>query len=216
MGNKYAQAHWLSDRQAWIWQNILFRKKIKDSVKYEGSPAEKAAIAALPLVLKRGIEIGERNNHKVRVKRTITFAAPVILNGTRGNMGVIVNLNGNHYYAHRIGMPDGSTFVLGNEIDAARELLQGVTVAGSLAKATSAASDNIISNDEGKSNKNFQPEDIVQKSRRIVQKFSSAATSLDQVAALFKNKHFSPGAVNIDIGGGKYDATALIRVQIRV
>lgn len=42
----------------------------------------------------------------------------------------------------------------------------------------------------------------------ISQGFKSAGTSLNQVAALFKNKHFHPGKVNIDIGGGRYDATS--------
>lgn len=42
----------------------------------------------------------------------------------------------------------------------------------------------------------------------IKQRFKSAGTSLNQVAALFKNKHFHPGKVNIDIGGGKFDATS--------
>lgn len=42
----------------------------------------------------------------------------------------------------------------------------------------------------------------------VSQTFKSAGTSLNQVAALFKNKNFHPGKVNIDIGGGKFDATS--------
>ncbi len=42
---------------------------------------------------------------------------------------------------------------------------------------------------------------------RIKQEFSSAATSLNQVAALFKSKYFMPGDYNIDIGGGAFNAT---------
>lgn len=125
---------------------IFFSQKdIKTSVRYADTAAEKAAFAALPAVLKKGIEIGRHSNHKARGKETVTFAAPVILNGVRGNMGVVVNLRGNHYYAHRIVLPDGGIFVLSeNENDAARELPRGVTISGSLADATSTASVNSI------------------------------------------------------------------------
>ena len=50
-------------------------------------------------------------------------------------------------------------------------------------------------------------EDNVEYSLRVRQEFSSAATSLNQVAALFKNKNFIPEDINIDIGGGAFNAT---------
>ena len=40
------------------------------------------------------------------------FAAPVILNGTRGHKGVAVNLNGKHCYAHKITLPDDRMLVM--------------------------------------------------------------------------------------------------------
>lgn len=139
---------------------IFFSQKdIKTSVRYADTAAEKAAFAALPAVLKKGIEIGRHSNHKARGKETVTFAAPVILNGIRGNMGVVVNLRGNHYYAHRIVLPDGGIFVLSeNENDAARELPRGVTISGSLADATSTASTNSIASDSGFDKENFATE----------------------------------------------------------
>ena len=139
---------------------IFFTQKdIKTSVRYADTAAEKAAFAALPAVLKKGIEIGRHSNHKARGKETVTFAAPVILNGVRGNMGVVVNLRGNHYYAHRIVLPDGGIFVLSeNENDAARELPRGVTISGSLADATSTASTNSIASDLDFGKENFTAE----------------------------------------------------------
>lgn len=139
---------------------IFFSQKdIKTSVRYADTAAEKAAFAALPAVLKKGIEIGRHSNHKARGKETVTFAAPVILNGVRGNMGVVVNLRGNHYYAHRIVLPDGGIFVLSeNENDAARELPRGVTISGSLADATSTASTNSIASDLDFGKENFTAE----------------------------------------------------------
>ena len=136
---------------------IYFSKKDMDKgLRYADTPAEKAALAVLPQVLKRGIEIGKHGNHKNREKSTITFAAPVELNGQRGNMAVVVNKNGNHYYAHRIVLPDGSSFVFSdNKENAVQELSRGVTVSGSLADTTSTASGDIISKDADGVNTRF-------------------------------------------------------------
>ncbi len=131
------------DRQG--YGEIYFSPKdINKAVDYADTNEEKAAVAAVPMVLKRGKEIGGHQNHKGREKQTITFAAPVALNGQRGNMAVVVNKNGNHYYTHRIVTPDGRTFVFNKE-DAAQEPSRGVTVSGSLADTTSAASESSIS-----------------------------------------------------------------------
>ena len=133
------------DRQGYGY--IFFSKDdIDQGLRYADTPEEKAALAVLPQVLKRGIEIDQHGNHKAREKQSITFAAPVELNGIRGNMGVVINKHGNYYYAHRIVLPDGSVFKFSDKNkDTARELSKGVTVSGSLAKTTSAVSDGIIS-----------------------------------------------------------------------
>ena len=52
-------------------------------------------------------------NHKGNNVKSETFAAPVVLNGKTGIMGVVVQYTkGNNYKAHKILMPDGSAFVL--------------------------------------------------------------------------------------------------------
>ena len=92
------------------------------------------------------------------MKQTVTFVAPVELNGTRGNVAVVINRKGSHYYAHRIVLPDGTTFKFSQEIkkeNAAQELPRGVTVSGSLADATSAASINSIRREGQKSQEVF-------------------------------------------------------------
>lgn len=166
--NKDAAAKWAAerlrttgykvDRQG--YGEILFSKKdIDKGLRYADTAEEKAALAVLPQVLKRGIEIGGHGQHKGRTKQTITFAAPVELNGTRGNMAVVVNKHGNHYYAHRIVLPDGTAFRFTEEQDnAARELPQGVTVSGSLADATSAASGDSITQNNAESKGQIQDE----------------------------------------------------------
>lgn len=127
------------DRQG--YGEIYFSKKDLDKgLRYADTAEEKAALAALPRVLKRGIEVGRHGDHKQRAKRTFTVAAPVRLNGVRGNMAVVVNQNGSHYYAHRIVLPDGRAFKFSEQTEnTAQELSRGVTVSGSLADTTSAA-----------------------------------------------------------------------------
>nr|DAE49466.1 MAG TPA: Type I restriction enzyme Methylase [Bacteriophage sp.] len=142
------------DRQG--YGDIFFSKKDLDKgLRYADTSEEKAALAVLPQVLKRGIEIGDHANHKQRTKQTVTFAAPVELNGVRGNMGVVVNRNGNHYYAHRIVLPDGTAFRFSDTNDnAAQELSRGVADIRSLADTTSAASGTSIPTGGGNVNTN--------------------------------------------------------------
>ena len=145
---------------------IYFEEKdIRKAMNYCDTKAEKAAMAAVPMVLKRGIIIGAHDNHKNREKSTITFAGPVVLNGIRGNMGVVVNRRGNHYYTHRIIMPDGSAFVFKNKNDATQEPYRGVTTKGSLASTTSAASTDKVT----------QPE------KKVKQKYSREMQSMEEL-----------------------------------
>ncbi len=128
---------------------IYFQEKdIKAAAEYADTPAEKAAFAAVPRVLKRGIEIGRHQNHKGRSKTTVTFAAPVVLNGVRGNMAVVVNLNGNRYTVHRIVSPDGSVFSFSENTqkNTEQESYQGVPRERSLADTTSSVSNTSIAN----------------------------------------------------------------------
>ena len=65
----------------------------------------------MPEVLKNGIEIESRDNHKGHEYGTKTFAAPVEINGERGNMAVVVKRTTDNFYkVHRIVTPDGQVF----------------------------------------------------------------------------------------------------------
>lgn len=58
------------------------------------------------------MEIYQHYQHKGRGYDTVTFAAPVTINGITGNMAVVVKkTKGNRYKTHRILMPDGSAFL---------------------------------------------------------------------------------------------------------
>ena len=61
-----------------------------------------------------------------------------------------------------------------------------------------------ISNVRGSSNRG----DVSRSLAPVFQKISSAKTSIKQVPALFKNPNAKFGAVNVDIGGGKFDLAA--------
>lgn len=134
----------------------ISRKDINKGLKYAKTPEERAAIALVPDVLKHGREIGAHENHKGRSKSTVTFAAPVVMNGVRGNMAVMVNKNSNSYNAHRIVLPDGRVFKFSDvKKDTTSGLPQGVTRKGSLAKAADAVSENSIPTNTQSVNKQF-------------------------------------------------------------
>ncbi|MBR7001944.1 MAG: hypothetical protein IKI11_04710, partial [Neisseriaceae bacterium] len=59
----------------------LGEKEISQSLKYIETDAEKIAYKAIKAVLKRGIRIENRNNHKDRNYSPVTFAAPIEING---------------------------------------------------------------------------------------------------------------------------------------
>lgn len=132
------------------------RKDISKGLRYAKTPEERAAIALVPEVLKYGREIGAHENHKGRSKSTITFAGPVVMNGVRGNMAVLVNRNNDNYNAHRIVMPDGSVFKFSDEkIDTTPERSQGVAQTRSLAETADAVSENSIPTNTQSVNKQF-------------------------------------------------------------
>lgn len=88
-------------------------KQINNCLNYINTDAESAASFAVPYVLKRGIIIGNHDNHKVRSHDTITFAAPVIINGQRCNVAALVKITkGNRFKAVRVLTVSGQKFVL--------------------------------------------------------------------------------------------------------
>ena len=129
------------------------QRAIEDAIGHIKPQDEALSIIALYRVLKRGIKITEHGDHKKRQKHTITIAAPVEINGVRGNMGVVVNLTNNKYYVHRVIMPDGSSFKFDIKKDTNQEMRKGVPK-GSLADATRFASINSISQNLEKSTQN--------------------------------------------------------------
>ena len=87
------------------------KKEIRKGMRYLNSDGEFSAILAIPSVIQQGEEIYSKNDHKDRGYSTVTFAAPVEINGVRGNMAVTIKKTDKYKYKmHRILMPDGSVF----------------------------------------------------------------------------------------------------------
>ena len=103
------------------------KNQIETSLTYLDEPGELAAFACVPRVLKRGIQLAGHEDHKGRKFETVTFAAPVTINGVRGNMAVVVKkLDRNLYKTHRILMPDGSAFEFSEQQKTEVGLLDGI------------------------------------------------------------------------------------------
>ena len=72
-----------------------------------------AAVIAAPYVLKRGKAISGHKNHKNRGYTSVTYGAPVTINGERVNEVVSVMFaDKNRVHAFHVLMPDGTEFVL--------------------------------------------------------------------------------------------------------
>ncbi len=87
-------------------------KQLNAGINYVNEPAEMAAFLTIPKILKQGVEIREHENHKARNVETITLSAPVEINGTRGNVAVVVKLTKNYFKALRILTPEGNVYSL--------------------------------------------------------------------------------------------------------
>lgn len=121
------------------------RKDVNSALNYLQSDGEIAAFAALPYVLKRGREIYREADHKGRGYSTVTFSAPVVINGVRGNMAVVVReTSKNHYDMHRIVMPDGSAFTFAEKTNAETGPTAATSSTDALTQPTASTSKNSI------------------------------------------------------------------------
>lgn len=119
------------------------KKRLKSAFNYfaKGS-AEEAVFEALPYVLREGVQISSHSDHKNRSYDTITLAAPITVNGKRGNMAAVIKkTTGNYYKVHRVLTPEGSTFLLSESTEEAGPTPGGgVADTGPLATPISPAS----------------------------------------------------------------------------
>ena len=88
------------------------KQALKDGLKYLNTDDEYAAILAIPRVLKNGEIIDQHPDHKKNAGVfSTTFAAPILCNGKRMNMAVVVQSSGSgksRYHVHRVLLPGGN------------------------------------------------------------------------------------------------------------
>ena len=98
--------------------NVLLNSKaIKTGLRYINDPLQKAAFAAVPDVIEKGIEINYHEKHKGGNVDSHTFAAPIIMDGEKDILTVVVRYshNENRYKTHKVFLPDGSVLAFGKE-----------------------------------------------------------------------------------------------------
>lgn len=138
---------------------VLFGKKeIENAMHYVNSDEEYAAILAAKKVVKRGIEIHNHSNHKGRNYLSVTFAAPVEINGVKGMEAVVIKqTKGNRFSVARIIAPDGTAFVFKNKKDAEPTIGGGrpTTEAAAVYTPISSTSETSISDSGEKFNEKF-------------------------------------------------------------
>ena len=91
---------------------LLEYNQINKALEYLNTDGEKAALLTVPRVLKRGVMADSHTEHKDRGVDSVTFAAPVEINGKRGNVGVVVQrvAGTNRFKTLRILLPNGKAF----------------------------------------------------------------------------------------------------------
>lgn len=132
-------------------------KQITNSLNYLNTEAEKAALLTVPKVLKRGEIISGHKDHKGRAYSTITIAAPVEINGIRGNVAATVRQTGvSRYYTHRILLPNGSEFIFAESKKNEEPTFVGMPAANDSQRSTiSSSSADSISQDSRNVNRQF-------------------------------------------------------------
>lgn len=125
------------------------KKQLKSAFNYfSKGDIEESVFEAIPYVLKNGTEISSHPDHKGRNYGTVTIAAPIEIDGKRGNMAVVVKKTPeNLYKVHRILTPDGHVFNMTSETqnEAVATTTGESPKTGSLATSKATASTDSIS-----------------------------------------------------------------------
>lgn len=181
------------------------RKDVNSALNYLQSDGEIAAFAALPYVLKRGKEIYREADHKGRGYSTVTFAAPVVINGVRGNMAVVVReTSKNHYDMHRIVMPDGSAFTFAEKTNAETGPTAATSSTDALTQPTASTSKNSIPADGENVKPQFSLKAPVEETKNLLALHNLTEKNLLDAAKLGGLPMPSIAIVKADEGHGEY------------
>jgi len=170
---------------------VLDKKRIKKGLTYLKTNEERLAFALVPQVLCDGIEIAVHSKHKGRNYNTVTFAAPVEINGQRGNMAVVVRQEDKNYYkVHRLLMPDGSQFIFEEKRDIS-ETAGGVNKNSGLSPTDNVSNNSItnISSTVNNNSKNklqfsfvkVQDDSLIKEAERMEKQLQNMNYSSDEI-----------------------------------
>jgi len=91
---------------------------LKNARRYVHSPIEISALAAVPSVIRNGIEIATHIDHKGRNYSTYTIAGRVSIAGKDCVVAVVIaKTNDNRYKVHRVLTPDGQDITIKKDTD---------------------------------------------------------------------------------------------------
>ena len=181
------------------------RKDVNSALNYLQSDGEIAAFTALPHVLKRGKEIYREADHKGRGYSTVTFAGPVEINGTRGNMAVVVReTSKNHYDMHRIVMPDGSAFTFAEKTNAETGPTAATSSKEALTQPTASTSKTSILTDGENVKPQFSLKAPVEETKNLLALHNLTEKNLLDAAKLGGLPMPSIAIVKADEGHGEY------------
>ena len=181
------------------------RKDVNSALNYLQSDGEIAAFTALPHVLKRGKEIYREADHKGRGYSTVTFAGPVEINGTRGNMAVVVReTSKNHYDMHRIVMPDGSAFTFAEKTNAETGPTAATSSKEALTQPTASTSKTSIPADGENVKSQFSLKAPVEETKNLLALHNLTEKNLLDAAKLGGLPMPSIAIVKADEGHGEY------------
>lgn len=104
---KYLAPYKTIDRKG-VGPIVFDEKRIRNGYRYQRSIQDVVSAIAVPSVIKRGEVIYSVPDHKGRGYSTVTIAAPIVIDGTKSNIAVIIKQEGKYYYkVHRIVTPSG-------------------------------------------------------------------------------------------------------------
>lgn len=199
-------------------------KQITNSLNYLNTEAEKAALLTVPKVLKRGEIISGHKDHKGRSYSTITIAAPVEINGVRGNVAATVRQTGvSRYYTHRILLPNGSEFIFAESRKNEEPTFVGMPAANDSQRSTiSSSSVNSISQDSRNVNRQFSEisdakmiEETAERLNEVSkpEKRFSLSSNVEQTKDLIAVHNMTAAELekSLDLGGFPMPSIAIIK-----
>ncbi len=173
---------------------LLSYQQINKALNYLKMPSEKAAMLTVPRVLKRGIQIDAHTKHKERGVDSYTFAAPVEINGKRGNVGVVVQrvTGTNRFKTLRILLPNGKAFEFTKNIEAdstagsssKHQSPEGIPIESASINSISKKTEDVKKNDSTERKHSSRSDNAVSDRAMLVDMFEQMVTDSNEYKVL--------------------------------